>query len=153
MVEYHSSLGLSSNAGYVGGQVMRNAVLALVFSAGLMASSSCQAGLQEGTVAYLRGNYKTALKEFRILAEQGNAEAQFNLGIMYVEGKGVSKDNTEAVKWYRKAAEQGDAQAQNNLGLMYSEGEGVPEDYMEAVKWYRKAAEQGECRGCLKPSA
>ena len=65
---------------------------------------------------------------------------------MYDEGKGVLKDDKEAVKWYRKAADQGQARAQTSLGVMYSFGEGVPQDYKEAVKWYRKAANQGFAR-------
>ncbi|MDG4550199.1 MAG: hypothetical protein P9G45_07275, partial [Candidatus Contendobacter sp.] len=70
-------------------------------------------------------------------AEQGDADAQFNLGVMYDNGQGVRKDEAEAVKWYRKAAEQGNADAQNNLGWMYTNGQGVRKDEAEAVKWYR----------------
>ena len=62
---------------------------------------------------------------------------------MYENGRGVAKDDYEAVKWYRKAADQGDARAQCNLGLMYENGRGVSKDEYEAVKWFRKAAEQG----------
>ena len=76
-------------------------------------------------------------------AEQGHAEAQFNLGVCYETGDGVAKNSKEAVKWYRKAAEQGHANAQNNLGFCYGTGEGVTKNSKEAVKWYRKAAEQG----------
>ena len=79
------------------------------------------------------------------LAQQGDAEAQFVLGIMYSRGsRGVPQDNEEAVKWFRKAAEQGHASAQSNLGFMYSAGEGVPQDYVKAVEWFRRAAEQGD---------
>jgi len=85
----------------------------------------------------------TALREWRPLAEQGNANAQFFLGVMYDKGRGVPQDYAEAVKWLRKAAEQGVAEAQYNLGVMYDRGLGVPQDYAEAVKWSRKAAEQG----------
>ena len=81
--------------------------------------------------------------ETRTKAEQGLAEAQSNLGLMYVKGQGVTRDYAEAVKWYRKAAEQGLAEAQYNLGQMYYKGQGVTRDYAEAVKWFRKAAEQG----------
>jgi TPR repeat protein len=80
---------------------------------------------------------------YRKAAEQGDAEAQFNLGKCYQIGNGVSQDYAEAVKWYRKAAEQENAKAQNNLGVCYVKGEGVSQDHAEAVKWYRKAAEQG----------
>ena len=77
-------------------------------------------------------------------AEKGDAEAQFNLGQIYYEGKGVPQDDSEAVKWYRKAAERGHAAAQYKLGVMYRKGEGVPQDDSEAVKWLHKSAEQGE---------
>ncbi len=101
------------------------------------------AGFYEGVAAYNRGDYATALREWRLLAEQGHAEAQYNLGIMYNKGRGVPQDYAAAVGWWRKAAEQGDAAAQHNLGLMYHNGEGTPQDYAAAVKWYRKAAAQG----------
>ena len=78
-----------------------------------------------------------------VLADQGNAKAQYNLGLMYDLGKGVPEDDKKAVEWYRLAADQGNAKAQDNLGLMYDLGEGVPEDDKEAVKWYRLAADQG----------
>ena len=90
--------------------------------------------------AYQRGDYATALREWRPLTEQGYADAQFNLGVMYDEGRGVPQDDAEAVKWYRKAAEQGDAGAQYNLGVMYGNGLGVPQDYAQAHMWYNLAA-------------
>jgi hypothetical protein len=73
-------------------------------------------------------------------AEKGDATAQFNLGLMYMNDLGVEKDYAEAVKWYRKSAEQGNANAQNILGIMYEKGNGVEKDYVEALKWYNKAA-------------
>ena len=76
-------------------------------------------------------------------ADQGNAEAQVNLGVMYTNGKGVAQDDRQAVAWYRKAADQGNAEAQYNLGVAYENGIGVPQDYRQAVAWYRKAADQG----------
>ena len=76
-------------------------------------------------------------------AEQGDAEAQFNLGVMYRDGEGVPQDEAEAVRWFRLAAEQGLAVGQSNLGLMYAEGRGVPQDDAEAARWNRLAAEQG----------
>ena len=66
-----------------------------------------------------------AEKWYRKAAEQGLAEAQNNLGLMCVLGRGVSQDDAEAVKWFRKAAEQGYAPAQNNLGEMRRQGRGV----------------------------
>jgi len=73
-------------------------------------------------------------------AEQGDAVAQYNLGLMYKQGKGVPQDYKEAVRWYRVAAEQGDATAQYNLGGMYHEGQGVPQNYIQAHMWYNLAA-------------
>ena len=76
-------------------------------------------------------------------AEQGHSDAQYNLGWMYNEGKGVIQDYKESVKWYTKAAEQGLAEAQYNLGYMYANEQGVIQDYKEAAKWWKKSAEQG----------
>jgi len=86
---------------------------------------------------------KKTITDLKIRAEQGDVEAQKNLGNIYIFGEGVPKDAVEAVKWWRMAAEQGYDKAQNNLGLSYERGEGVPKDMVEAMKWYRKAAEQG----------
>jgi TPR repeat protein len=76
-------------------------------------------------------------------AEQGDADAQFNLGVMYDKGQGVAQDYSQAADWYRKAAEQGNANAQYNLGVMYLNGQGAPQDDSQAANWFRKAAEQG----------
>jgi TPR repeat protein len=89
-------------------------------------------------------NVVEAAKDLRQAAEQGDAKAQFNLGLAYENGQGVPKDETEAVKWYQKAAEQGYAEGQCNLGLAYYKGQGVPKNETEAVKWWRKATAQGE---------
>ena len=90
------------------------------------------------------GQYEQAFPVCSKAAEQGDAAAQFNLGLMYDLGRGVQQDYAEAEKWYYKAAEQGYAFAQHNLGVMYDSGKGVQQDYAEAAKWYRKAAEQGD---------
>ncbi len=102
------------------------------------------AGFDEGVAAYNRGDYATALREFRPLAEQGDAVAQYNLGAMYDEGLGVPQDSVQAVKWYRKAAEQGHASAQYSLGAMYAQGHGVTQDYVQAHTWFNLAGAQGE---------
>jgi TPR repeat protein len=91
-----------------------------------------------------RNDYATELKLLRPLAEQGNAVAQNNLGVMYFLGHGVPNDDVEAARWTRKSAEQGDAAAQFTLGVMYHEGRGVPQDYMESSRWFRKVAERGD---------
>lgn len=78
----------------------------------------------------------------RRAAEQGYAEAQYKLGLMYHKGKDVPRDDKEAVRWYRMAAEQGLAEAQYILGLKFENGTGVLQDYQQAVYWSTKAAEQ-----------
>ena len=98
---------------------------------------------EKGLEAYLKGDYTTTLSEFRPLAEQGNASAQYNLGMMYANGQGVTQDYAEAVNWYRKAAEQGDDSAQSNLGLMYVMGKGVTQDNVYAHMWWNIAASNG----------
>ncbi len=99
--------------------------------------------IDKGYESYNDGDYATALQEWKPLAEQGYAFAQYNLGILYEYGNGVPKDYAEAVKWYRLSAEQGYAISQYSLGLMYSNGYGVLKDKAEAVKWWRLSAEQG----------
>jgi TPR repeat protein len=96
---------------------------------------------QKGLTAAQRGDYTTALREWRPLAEQGNADAQYNLGVMYRDGLGVTQDYVEAVKWFRKPAEH--VLAEHNLGVLYERGQGVAQNHVEALKWYRKAAERG----------
>ena len=80
-----------------------------------------------------------AVKWLRKAAAQGDADAQFNLGLMYDMGEGVPENDAEAVHWFRKAAEQGDADAQFYLGRIYFLGEGVTEDFTLAYKWFNLA--------------
>jgi TPR repeat protein len=80
---------------------------------------------------------------YKDLAEKGDTVAQFRLGWVYRNGKGVPPDDVEAMKWYRKAAEQGNTDAQNNLGAMYQNGKGVSQNIAEAVMWYTVSAGQG----------
>jgi len=117
----------------------------LVLSLGLAAPAAA-GPFEDASAAYERGDYATALRIWRALADQGDIRGKTLLGSMYDAGQGVPQDDAEAVNWYRKAADQGDAGAQNNLGLMYDLGRGVPQDDAEALKWYRKAADQGYAR-------
>jgi TPR repeat protein len=84
------------------------------------------------------------VKWYRLAAEQGYADAQFNLGVMCDNGTGVTQDDKAAVKWYTLAAEQGDADAQSNLGVMYGTGKGVIQNYVYAHVWLSIAASSGE---------
>ncbi len=80
---------------------------------------------------------------YKRAAEQGCAKAQYNLGRMYFEGKGVPQDYEKAYSLWRKAATQGCAQSQYNLGVGFDFGKGIAQDKLEAVRWYHKAAAQG----------
>lgn len=88
-------------------------------------------------------DYVEALRWYRVAAEQGDPNAQDNLGSMYLNGIGVPKDYAEAAKWYRKAAEQGLAVAQFNLALRYLHGNGVEQDDGEAALWLLRATARG----------
>ncbi len=113
-------------------------IVALMF---VISSASVGAGqLEDGHIAFEMGDYATALNKWRPLAEQGNAEAQYNLGRMYETGKGVNWDLAEAGRWYLRSATRGNAEAQYALGMM---AEGGRESYGEAFRWYSISAEQG----------
>ena len=89
-------------------------------------------------------NHAEAVKWYRLAADQGNADAQYNLGVMYYTGQGVPQDHVQAVKWFRLAADQGLASAQFFLGLMYAKGEGVPQNYVQAHMWLNLAGAGGD---------
>ncbi|MEK9947016.1 MAG: tetratricopeptide repeat protein, partial [Alphaproteobacteria bacterium] len=109
----------------------------------LVGTPAFSADFQKGLTAYDSGDYATALREWKPLAEQGDADAQFNLGLMYNNGQGVPQDYKTAVKWYRLAAKQGLSNAQYNLGFMYATGTGVIQDNVYAHMWWNIAASSG----------
>jgi hypothetical protein len=82
-------------------------------------------------------------------ANKGDPNAQYNLGVMYTYGRGVSEDWSEGAKWFSKAAEHGNADAQCNLGYIYLNGRGAPQDFNEAIGWFTKAAERGHVNSQL----
>ncbi len=125
---------------------MKRFVALCLVAVALATAPAFSVDFDKGLVAYQNGDYKTALQEWQPLAEQGDADAQYNLGLLYDNGEGVPQDYKTAAKWYTLSAEQGDAKAQFNLGFMYRNGEGVPQDYKQAAKWYRLSAEQGEAK-------
>lgn len=100
--------------------------------------------LAEAAAAYKKGDYATALADYRLLAAQGVAEAQFGLGGLYASGCGVRRDYAAAALWWRKAADQNDADAKTGLGFLYMAGRGVPQDFADAASWFSKAAAQGD---------
>jgi hypothetical protein len=103
----------------------------------LLSTGSATAGTED--CAYRQSDTEV-LRLCRPRAENGDASAQYAIGFMYAQGRGVPQDNAEAIKWFRMAADQGYAHAQNSLGVRLEEAQ----DYVEAAKWYRKAADQGE---------
>jgi len=115
------------------------AILVIVLS-----GSAFSDEFDKGLAAYDRGDYATALSNFRKAAEQGDAAAQFYLGNMYGNGNGIPKNYKQAIYWYAKAVEQGNADAQLNLGGMYRYGNGIPKDYVMAYMWLNLAASQGD---------
>lgn len=111
------------------------AVLCLTLLAG-----PSQAGLADGAAAHKCKDYAAALKEFRPLAEQGNADGRFNLGLMYANGQGVPQDYTMAPTWYLTSADHGYARAQYHLGVFYAHGVLVPKNLVIAYALYNAAA-------------
>ena len=99
-----------------------------------------------GLNAYQKGDYATAIKEWRPLAEQGDAAAQFNLGLLYYDGLGVPTDYVQAADWFLKSAEQDYDKAQLNLGALYGIGKGVKRDYVQAYKWLNLCAAKGDTK-------
>lgn len=118
------------------------ACLALTVGFAVWATPS-RADLKSGVTAYKAGDYKTALREFSKDAAAGNANAQFNLAILYLTGRGVKRDLSKAVEWHLKAAAQGLPAAEHGLGVIYYQGLGVKQDYAQALVWFRRAAAKG----------
>ena len=123
---------------------MRHLIVLLFSVALLQAPSLACADFDGGMAAFQRGDYETALEEFRALAEQGDADAQAMLGGMYSAGRGVPRNYMEAVKWARLAAEQGHSEAQFSLAISHAFGfGGLSIDVVESYKWAAIAASNG----------
>ena len=110
----------------------------------LLAAALLMLGLNQTVWADDASDFRQTLQ----LAEQGVAEAQYNLGVMYDNGQGVRQNYAEALRWYRKAAEQGVAEAQYNLGVMYASGRGVRQNFHLSKEWFGKACDGGDQKGC-----
>jgi uncharacterized protein len=116
--------------------------LMLLISLGVIISPA-NADFNDGWVAFINEDFRGAAKEWKPLAEKGDAKSQTNLGILYFNGKGVLKDYKKAVSWLKKAAEQGEAEAQFILGKIYVEGDGVLKSFKTAKSWVHLAYENG----------
>jgi hypothetical protein len=97
---------------------------------------------EEGVAAYHHGDYAKAAEFWAPLAEQGSASAQYSLGSLYAEGKGVPQNDATAFKWFKRAADQGNAAAQYNVGASYAAGTGVERSDAAAAEWFKRAADQ-----------
>ena len=117
--------------------------LALVAVTALAVALPARATLDDGLDALRRNDFARAVKELRPLADKGNAEAQYRIGLMYEFGKGYPQDVAKGVAWLTKGANQGHTGAQQELGYLYSSGEGVARDDAKAIAWFRKAADLG----------
>lgn len=128
---------------------MRNflklALAAAALAMGTLAANADQ--LQNGAAAFQHADYRTALAAWRPLAAQGNPTAQNNMGIMYLDGKGVPQNTSEAVRYLSLSAAAGSSLGQNNLGGLYRDGKGVPRDFNKAAQWFSASASQGNSAG------
>jgi uncharacterized protein len=106
-------------------------------------SQAAAGPLEEGDAATERGDYAAAMQIWRTLADKGDDLAQVRIGNLYWNGRGVSKDDSQAINWGQKAANAGNPEAQTDVGGVYSDGTGVPQDFGQAIAWYLKAANQG----------
>jgi TPR repeat protein len=109
----------------------------------LLAGSAWSSDSEKGLAAYNSTEYDVALAIWQPLAEAGDVESQYGLGMMYGNGFGVPMDDALAIKWYGMAAEKGHSGAQCNLAVMHQNGWGVPQSEEEAVRLFTLAAEQG----------
>jgi len=123
--------------------------LLVAFLTAHLGAAVAQATVDDGMAAYRSGDYSKAIEVWRPLAEKGDATAQYRLGAMYGEGRGVVRDDKVALMWFQRAADQGDANAQYNVGASYAAGLGVAQNDAEAAKWFKRAAEQGMAYGQL----
>ncbi len=124
--------------------VNRQYLFSVVMAIGVIFNSILSVGAEgqrnnttsDAITAFRKNDYKTASREFKILAEKGQAEAQRFLGQMYDKGLGVPQNYSTAVTWYKMAAAQNDPAAQYHLGLKYANGHGVPENQIQAYIWF-----------------
>ena len=127
---------------------MRRFVCFLIVS--FFAAACFGADFATGLSAYQKGDYATAAKEWRPLAQEGSPEAQFNLGLLYIDGQGVPQDYGEALNWFKRSADQDYVKAQLNLGALYSSGKGIKRDYVQAYKWFNICAGKGDAKCIAK---
>jgi TPR repeat protein len=108
-----------------------------------IAAPQSRADFAAGFDAFSVGDYAKALAEWTPLAEQGQADSEFGLGLLNANGWGVPQDDAQALHWYELAANQGHGEAAYNISVMYQNGWGVEQSDAEALKWIRMSADNG----------
>ncbi len=120
-----------------------NLLIGLLVLSMWSAMAGASGGFVEGWTAYRAGDYKAAYRIWLPLAKAGSDVAQNNLGMMYLNGRGVERNVDEAAHWFRTAVLAGNAQAQTSLGVMHIQGLGVGQDYAAAFELFYVAARSG----------
>ena len=105
---------------------------------------SADEAYRKGSEFQQKQDYAEAMRWYRLAADQGNSEAQNDVGFFYLSGLGVSQDYPEGLRWLHKAADQGNEVAQVSIGMAYLNGLGVPQNHTEAIRWFHKAADKGD---------
>lgn len=107
----------------------------------LLAPETALADLESAVKAFNAGQRESAIAELRRLAEAGNTQAKYTLGIIYTRGQGIAPDYPQAVKWFQEAANEGYSSAQYSLGMLHAGGVGVPQDLVRGLMWLNIALE------------
>lgn len=132
-------------------KLFRTTALAAAFALGLSHTASATSSaeqLQQATAAYFQQDYASAFKLFLPLAKQGNPDAQFRIGELYLKGKGIAEDHKQAFYWLQKAAKQNVRTAKAMLGVLYYSGKGVKQDEKKGLKLIKEACKQGSQAAC-----
>lgn len=122
----------------------------LLFPASVWIAPAAAQSFGDGVAAYSLQDYDKAMAVWLPLASAGDNEAQFRLGLLYLDGRGGGVDAGEAARWFQLAGGAGHARASYMLGDMYASGNGVEEDAYQAFEWYFIAAEQGDAQAQLQ---
>ncbi len=124
-------------------QALKNAALVAFAAVCWQTAHALNGSYAQAMAAYEQGQFAAARQMLEPLAQQGDAASQFQLSLLYANGKGVPTNINQSLRWLRASAHAGYAAAQSNLGAAYSRGQGVPQDYVRAVAWFSLAAAQG----------
>src|SRR5580658_537594 len=135
----HSSQGrlYAREEHVMGDRSFRNGLLGV--GVALLAGNALWADGVAGMAAFKKGDYRAAFREWKVAADKGQPEAEYDLGLLYAKGLGVPRDLQAAQQWYEASALQGNAQAEFSLGQMYAQGWGIPSNDASALRWMEMA--------------